>query len=140
MAPPSPTDDQHARDGTVDFGYERVKAEEKAARVAEVFRSVAPRYDLMNDLMSLGTHRLMKRLTVTLAGVRPGHRVLDLAGGTGDVAALLARRNQGGRAAWQDILSSDDDESDNAKDEDDELERDASADLTSPELAQKGNY
>lgn len=96
MAPPSSSssspDDQAPSDGTVDFGYERVKAEEKAARVAEVFRSVAPRYDLMNDLMSLGTHRLMKRLTVTLAGVRPGHRVLDLAGGTGDVAALLAER------------------------------------------------
>jgi demethylmenaquinone methyltransferase/2-methoxy-6-polyprenyl-1,4-benzoquinol methylase len=92
MAVTPPPNPQEPENDTVDFGFERVKAEEKAARVAEVFRSVAPRYDLMNDLMSLGTHRLMKRLTVTLAGVRPGHRVLDLAGGTGDVAALLAER------------------------------------------------
>ncbi|MEY3041873.1 MAG: hypothetical protein RLZZ174_955, partial [Pseudomonadota bacterium] len=74
MAVTPPPNPQEPENDTVDFGFERVKAEEKAARVAEVFRSVAPRYDLMNDLMSLGTHRLMKRLTVTLAGVRPGHR------------------------------------------------------------------
>lgn len=79
-------------DETVDFGYQQVPVGEKAARVAEVFRSVAPRYDVMNDLMSLGTHRLMKRMTIELSGVRAGQRVLDLAGGTGDLARLFAPR------------------------------------------------
>jgi demethylmenaquinone methyltransferase/2-methoxy-6-polyprenyl-1,4-benzoquinol methylase len=78
-------------DDTTHFGYQRVREEEKAGRVAGVFHSVAERYDLMNDLMSMGIHRLWKRFTVDLAGVRPGHRVLDLAGGTGDLAAKLAR-------------------------------------------------
>jgi len=76
---------------TTHFGYSEVPEEEKAARVAGVFDSVAARYDLMNDLMSLGIHRLWKRMTVELAGVRPGQRVLDLAGGTGDLAARFAR-------------------------------------------------
>ncbi|MDX1434087.1 MAG: bifunctional demethylmenaquinone methyltransferase/2-methoxy-6-polyprenyl-1,4-benzoquinol methylase UbiE [Gammaproteobacteria bacterium] len=76
----------------MDFGFEDVPASEKAARVAAVFSSVAPRYDLMNDLMSFGAHRLWKRFAVALANVRPGHRVLDLAAGTGDLAVLLARR------------------------------------------------
>lgn len=67
------------------FGYRQVAVEKKAAQVREVFDSVAPRYDLMNDLMSLGVHRLWKRRTVELAGVRRGHRVLDLAAGTGDL-------------------------------------------------------
>ena len=73
----------------VDFGYQRVSPEEKARRVHEVFSSVALRYDLMNDLMSFGIHRLWKRLTVHLAGLRPGSLVLDVASGTGDLAALL---------------------------------------------------
>ena len=73
-----------------DFGYEKVPVAEKAKRVAGVFQSVAQRYDLMNDIMSLGTHRLMKRFAVELTAVRPGHQVLDLAGGTGDMTALLA--------------------------------------------------
>jgi demethylmenaquinone methyltransferase / 2-methoxy-6-polyprenyl-1,4-benzoquinol methylase len=77
---------------TTDFGYTRVPQEEKAARVREVFDSVADRYDLMNDLMSLGLHRLWKRFLVTVAAVRPGQRVLDLAGGTGDLSALVAPR------------------------------------------------
>ncbi|MDD3518945.1 MAG: bifunctional demethylmenaquinone methyltransferase/2-methoxy-6-polyprenyl-1,4-benzoquinol methylase UbiE [Chromatiales bacterium] len=77
---------------TTDFGFRQVPVEEKAARVAEVFHSVADRYDLMNDLMSLGIHRLWKRYVVELAGVRPGWRVLDLAGGTGDLASKFARR------------------------------------------------
>ena len=77
---------------TTDFGYTRVLQEEKAARVREVFDSVADRYDLMNDLMSLGLHRLWKRFVVTVAAVRPGQRVLDLAGGTGDLSALVAPR------------------------------------------------
>jgi demethylmenaquinone methyltransferase/2-methoxy-6-polyprenyl-1,4-benzoquinol methylase len=75
---------------TVDFGFRDVKAEDKARLVAEVFSSVAPKYDVMNDLMSLGAHRLWKRYFVATSGVRPGQRVLDLAGGTGDIAALLA--------------------------------------------------
>ncbi|MEE9342953.1 MAG: bifunctional demethylmenaquinone methyltransferase/2-methoxy-6-polyprenyl-1,4-benzoquinol methylase UbiE [Gammaproteobacteria bacterium] len=73
-------------DKTTDFGYEKVKWEDKANRVGKVFDSVANRYDLMNDLMSLGVHRLWKRFAIDHSGVRPGHRVLDLAGGTGDLS------------------------------------------------------
>ena len=74
------------------FGFQPVPLEEKARRVAGVFDSVANRYDLMNDLMSLGIHRWWKRFTVELAGVRSGQRVLDLAGGTGDLAARFAHK------------------------------------------------
>ena len=77
------------------FGYERVRPAEKTARVKRVFDAVSPRYDLMNDLMSAGMHRLWKRFAVTLLKLRPGHVVLDLAGGTGDIARLLARRFPG---------------------------------------------
>ncbi|MGK2915962.1 MAG: class I SAM-dependent methyltransferase, partial [Porticoccaceae bacterium] len=76
---------------TTDFGFQEIPVEEKAARVAAVFHSVAAKYDLMNDLMSAGIHRLWKRITIELAGVRPGHRVLDIAGGTGDLALRFAR-------------------------------------------------
>ena len=75
---------------STDFGFERVPRAAKAARVAQVFDSVASRYDLMNDLMSGGLHRLWKQTALTLAAARPGHQVLDLAGGTGDLAAALA--------------------------------------------------
>lgn len=68
------------------FGYQTVNQNEKAAKVAEVFHSVANKYDVMNDLMSLGVHRLWKRFTIDLASVKPGQRVLDLASGTGDLA------------------------------------------------------
>jgi demethylmenaquinone methyltransferase/2-methoxy-6-polyprenyl-1,4-benzoquinol methylase len=71
---------------TTHFGYQRVSVSEKAGRVRQVFDSVASRYDLMNDLMSLGVHRLWKRHAVEMAGVRRGQRVLDLASGTGDLA------------------------------------------------------
>jgi len=74
------------------FGYEQVDAEDKARRVRGVFDSVAGKYDLMNDLMSAGLHRLWKRFAVEATGVRPGMRVLDLAGGTGDLARLFADR------------------------------------------------
>ncbi len=74
------------------FGFEEVSAEEKRRRVRGVFDSVAGKYDLMNDLMSAGLHRLWKRFTVAATGVRPGMRVLDLAGGTGDMARLFAER------------------------------------------------
>jgi len=73
------------------FGYKQVKTEEKASLVAGVFHSVAARYDLMNDLMSFGVHRLWKRYAIALSGVRCGQRVLDLAGGTGDLAARFSR-------------------------------------------------
>jgi demethylmenaquinone methyltransferase/2-methoxy-6-polyprenyl-1,4-benzoquinol methylase len=79
-------------DDTTDFGFSEVPVADKARRVRQVFDSVAPRYDLMNDLMSLGLHRLWKRFAVELAAVRRGERVLDLAGGTGDLARLLAPR------------------------------------------------
>ncbi len=75
----------------VDFGYQQVGAAEKTARVGRVFASVAPRYDLMNDLMSAGLHRLWKRYAVRVCGARPGSRALDVACGTGDLCALLAR-------------------------------------------------
>lgn len=74
----------------VDFGFKKVSPEEKTELVRGVFSSVASRYDVMNDLMSLGSHRLFKRMTVEMSGVREGQRVLDLAGGTGDLAALFA--------------------------------------------------
>jgi len=74
------------------FGFEQVAAEEKAGRVRGVFDSVAEKYDLMNDLMSVGLHRLWKRFAVRATGVRAGMRVLDLAGGTGDLARLFADR------------------------------------------------
>ena len=73
------------------FGYREVDADEKASLVAGVFDSVAARYDLMNDLMSGGIHRVWKRFTIEVSGVRPGHRVLDIAGGTGDLTARFSR-------------------------------------------------
>ena len=75
---------------TTHFGYQTVNAEDKADKVAEVFHSVADKYDLMNDLMSGGIHRLWKRVTIEMSGVRSGHRVLDIAGGTGDLAAKFS--------------------------------------------------
>ena len=76
---------------TTHFGYKTVGVEEKAGKVAEVFHSVAGNYDLMNDLMSGGIHRLWKRMTIEMSGVRKGHKVLDIAGGTGDLAAKFSR-------------------------------------------------
>src|SRR6187551_3766104 len=77
---------------TTDFGFQKVPEDEKARRIAGVFDSVAGRYDIMNDLMSLGLHRLWKRFAVEQSLVRPGDRVLDVAGGTADLARLFARR------------------------------------------------
>ena len=74
------------------FGYQQLPEPDKARRVAAVFDSVAGRYDLMNDLMSAGLHRLWKRALIERSAVRPGERVLDLAGGTGDLARLFAAR------------------------------------------------
>ncbi len=84
MAKPQQPDD------TTHFGYQSVPAEEKADRVRDVFDSVASRYDIMNDLMSAGLHRLWKRYTVDQAALRPGNVVLDLAGGTGDLARAFS--------------------------------------------------
>ncbi len=77
---------------TTHFGYQQIATEEKVNRVAKVFHSVANKYDLMNDLMSLGLHRLMKKLTVEMSAVRKGHSILDLAGGTGDLTAQFTTR------------------------------------------------
>ena len=77
---------------TTDFGFEQVQKADKAGRVRAVFDSVASRYDLMNDLMSGGAHRLWKQFTLSLTGLQPGGRVLDVAGGTGDLAVGLARQ------------------------------------------------
>ncbi len=77
---------------TTHFGFESVQETEKARRVRGVFDSVAPRYDLMNDLMSAGLHRAWKAYTVMVANVQPGDKVLDIAGGTGDLAKAFAQR------------------------------------------------
>jgi demethylmenaquinone methyltransferase/2-methoxy-6-polyprenyl-1,4-benzoquinol methylase len=74
------------------FGYETVKETEKAKRVEGVFSSVAQKYDIMNDLMSAGLHRLWKAFTIQVSGARPGDRVLDVAGGTADLSSAFARR------------------------------------------------
>ncbi|MCH8500869.1 MAG: bifunctional demethylmenaquinone methyltransferase/2-methoxy-6-polyprenyl-1,4-benzoquinol methylase UbiE [Aliidiomarina sp.] len=80
-----------AHDDSTHFGFKTVAKNEKAKMVAGVFHSVAGKYDLMNDVMSFGIHRLWKRYTIDCSGVRPGQKVLDLAGGTGDLAAKFAR-------------------------------------------------
>lgn len=77
---------------TADFGFREVPEQDKAGLVGAVFDSVADNYDRMNDLMSFGVHRLWKRFAVQLCGLRPGSRVLDLAGGSGDLTALMAAR------------------------------------------------
>ena len=91
-------------DRTVDFGFERIAAADKAARVRSVFTSVAAKYDVMNDLMSLGAHRLWKHFTLSLTGLRPGQCALDVAGGTGDLAAGLLRQvGKSGRVVLSDV-------------------------------------
>lgn len=79
-------------ENTTHFGFKTVAESEKARKVGEVFHSVASRYDLMNDVMSAGLHRLWKRFTVQSSGVLPGNRVLDIAGGSGDLSRLFARK------------------------------------------------
>jgi len=91
------------RQKTTHFGYREVPVQEKTGLVHEVFESVASKYDLMNDLMSLGVHRAWKRDFVANSGVRLGHKVLDLAGGTGDIAALMSKRvGKNGRVVLSD--------------------------------------
>jgi demethylmenaquinone methyltransferase/2-methoxy-6-polyprenyl-1,4-benzoquinol methylase len=92
---------------TTHFGFEDVPVEEKAQRVAGVFHSVANQYDLMNDLMSGGIHRLWKRVTIELSAVRQGHKVLDIAGGTGDLAYQFSKLvGKDGQVILSDINSS----------------------------------
>ena len=94
-------------DGTTHFGYRDVPKGEKERLVAGVFHSVASRYDIMNDLMSLGIHRLWKRFTIELSAARPGHWVLDIAGGTGDLARQFASIvGRSGRVVLADINDS----------------------------------
>jgi demethylmenaquinone methyltransferase/2-methoxy-6-polyprenyl-1,4-benzoquinol methylase len=89
---------------TTDFGFQKVPEDDKARRVAGVFDSVASRYDLMNDLMSAGLHRVWKRFAVEQSGLRPGQRVLDVAGGTADLSIQFARRvGSGGEVVLTDI-------------------------------------
>lgn len=76
---------------TTHFGYQTVNTKEKQSRVADVFHSVAAKYDVMNDLMSFGIHRLWKRVAIEMSGVRPGDSVLDLAGGTGDLTKQFSK-------------------------------------------------
>jgi len=86
------------------FGFKTVDEGEKAQRVRGVFDSVAPRYDVMNDLMSAGLHRIWKRYAITVANPQPGDQVLDIAGGTGDLALAFARKvGQDGRVVHTDI-------------------------------------
>jgi demethylmenaquinone methyltransferase/2-methoxy-6-polyprenyl-1,4-benzoquinol methylase len=82
------------------FGYQTVAEEEKAHKVAEVFHSVAAKYDVMNDLMSAGLHRLWKSFTIAQAGIRPGFKVLDIAGGTGDLAKAFAKKAGPSGEVW----------------------------------------
>jgi demethylmenaquinone methyltransferase/2-methoxy-6-polyprenyl-1,4-benzoquinol methylase len=92
---------------TTHFGFKTVDESEKARKVAEVFHSVASRYDLMNDLMSAGLHRVWKKFTIEQSGVREGNRVLDVAGGTADLSLQFARKvGKTGRVVLTDINNS----------------------------------
>jgi demethylmenaquinone methyltransferase / 2-methoxy-6-polyprenyl-1,4-benzoquinol methylase len=85
---------------TTHFGFKEVPEAEKASKVREVFASVAPNYDIMNDLMSGGLHRIWKKFTVEVANVRPGEKVLDVASGSGDLALAFAKQS-GAQNVWQ---------------------------------------
>ncbi len=101
------TENQVHANKTTHFGFEEVAVEDKADRVAGVFHSVAGKYDLMNDLMSGGIHRLWKRFTIEVSAVRPGHKVLDIAGGTGDLAYKFSKLvGDKGQVILSDINSS----------------------------------
>lgn len=83
--------EQSTEKDTTHFGYREVPVEEKADRVADVFHSVASKYDIMNDVLSMGIHRVWKRFTIEVSGVRTGNQVLDVAGGTGDLTRYFSR-------------------------------------------------
>ncbi len=92
---------------TTSFGYETVTEEQKTEKVKEVFDSVATNYDLMNDMMSIGVHRLWKRYMLTKTGLKLGMKALDVAGGTGDIAALLREQvGESGLVVMTDINES----------------------------------
>ncbi|WP_019101335.1 class I SAM-dependent methyltransferase, partial [Chromobacterium haemolyticum] len=94
-------------DKTTHFGFKTVAESEKAAKVADVFHSVAKKYDVMNDLMSGGLHRVWKHFTLTTSGVKAGDKVLDIAGGTGDLSRGWAKRvGKSGEVWLTDINSS----------------------------------
>jgi demethylmenaquinone methyltransferase/2-methoxy-6-polyprenyl-1,4-benzoquinol methylase len=96
-----------SKESLTHFGFKDVKAGEKAGKVADVFHSVAAKYDIMNDLMSFGVHRLWKRLTIESSGVRAGHKVLDIAGGTGDLTMQFSKRvGEAGQVVLADINAS----------------------------------
>lgn len=88
---PNEHSDNRNNPETIDFGYTQVPKQEKEKRVADVFHSVAGKYDMMNDLMSFGIHRIWKKITIEYSGVRRGQKVLDLAGGTGDLTAKFSQ-------------------------------------------------
>ncbi|GHE97513.1 bifunctional demethylmenaquinone methyltransferase/2-methoxy-6-polyprenyl-1,4-benzoquinol methylase UbiE [Thalassotalea profundi] len=105
QSPSSPA--QSNEPETTHFGFQTVETKEKESKVAGVFHSVAQQYDVMNDLMSFGIHRLWKRFTIDASGVRPGNKVLDLAGGTGDLTAKFSRLvGKDGKVVLADINSS----------------------------------
>ncbi|QBZ82381.1 Ubiquinone/menaquinone biosynthesis C-methyltransferase UbiE [Hydrogenovibrio crunogenus] len=100
------TEHSHSKK-TIDFGFSEVPLEEKVKKVKGVFDSVAGNYDIMNDVMSFGIHRLWKRHAIELSGIRPGNVVLDLAGGTGDLTKAFAKRvGKTGRVVLADINES----------------------------------
>jgi demethylmenaquinone methyltransferase / 2-methoxy-6-polyprenyl-1,4-benzoquinol methylase len=84
--------DNNAQENTTHFGFKTVNEQDKQAKVGEVFHSVAQKYDIMNDVMSAGMHRLWKRFTVETSGVKSGDKVLDIAGGSGDLSKLFAQK------------------------------------------------
>ena len=108
-SPQTPTDADTSADksSTTHFGYKTIEKDDKISMVAGVFHSVAKQYDVMNDLMSFGIHRLWKRFTIDASGVRPGNKVLDLAGGTGDLTAKFSKLvGREGKVVLADINSS----------------------------------
>lgn len=105
---PNPQNSEHlSSEETTHFGYSQVPSREKAGKVAGVFHSVASKYDIMNDLMSFGVHRLWKKYTLAISGARAGDKILDLAGGTGDLALAFSKKvGKEGRVILSDINSS----------------------------------
>jgi demethylmenaquinone methyltransferase/2-methoxy-6-polyprenyl-1,4-benzoquinol methylase len=107
QTPASTATPDKPKDDVTHFGFRDVPKSQKAGQVAEVFHSVAGKYDLMNDLMSMGVHRLWKRFTIELSGVRSGHQVLDIAGGTGDLTMKFSDLvGPGGKVVLADINAS----------------------------------
>lgn len=98
------TEDHQPNNDTTHFGYQTVRVADKEKKVAQVFSSVAHKYDLMNDLMSFGIHRIWKKIAINLSGVRAGQSVLDIAGGTGDLAKAFSRKvGRTGKVVLSDI-------------------------------------